>query len=405
MIISCKNKNTDFTIQAPPSKSVYHRELIVRFLSGDTKCLAANEEDNNDIQATKACLRALDEARKNGPKEVILPCKESGSTIRFLIPVAAAYLLGENACSEKLIFQTEGRLFDRPFKELADALAPHGIKIDKEESTRSILVTGHMTAGKYVIDGSVSSQYISGLLMALPIFSKQCEIEVTGEMKSVGYIGLTLDALAKYDMPVTQNGNVFVPAFGGYKGDVSGDFQVEGDWSNGAFLLCLKEWSKIKVEGLNMNSKQGDKAILSFLEYAKKDLITPPDATWDCSDTPDIAPYMAIVAAFFFSKITLIGIGRLRIKESDRVKAVREQLAAIGVRTEETEDTLTIYEYDEWTGEEPIKLSSYNDHRMAMCAVLIAMILKKDVELDNLECLDKSFPEFREIVEQRFYKM
>ena len=401
MIISCKDKNTDFTIQAPPSKSVYHRELIVRFLSGDTNCLSANEEDNNDIKATKACLLALDEAKKNGKKEVILPCKESGSTIRFMIPVAAAYLLGENACSEKLIFQTEGRLFDRPFGELAEALEPHGIKIEKEEATRSIIVTGHMTAGKYVIDGSVSSQYISGLLMALPLFSTQCEIEVTGEMKSVGYIGLTLDALAKYDMSVTQNDNLFVPSYGGYKGDVSGDFRVEGDWSNGAFLLCLAKWSKIKVEGLNMDSKQGDKAILSFLEYAKQ-IPSPPNATWDCSDTPDIAPYMAIVAAFEFSKITLTGIGRLRIKESDRVKAVREQLAAIGVKTEETEDTLTIYEYDVWNHEEPIKLSAYNDHRMAMCAILIAMILKIDIDLDNLECLDKSFPEFREIVEKHF---
>ena len=150
-----------------------------------------------------------------------------------------------------------------------------------------------------------------------------------------------------------------------------------------------------------MDSKQGDKAILSFLEYAKQ-IPSPPNATWDCSDTPDIAPYMAIVAAFEFSKITLTGIGRLRIKESDRVKAVREQLAAIGVKTEETEDTLTIYEYDVWNHEEPIKLSAYNDHRMAMCAILIAMILKIDIDLDNLECLDKSFPEFREIVEKHF---
>ena len=404
MIISRKNNPLDFTIQAPPSKSIYHRELIVRFLSGDTKCLTEKAADNDDIKATKACLRSLDNAKKQHPKEAILPCKESGSTIRFLIPVAAAFLLGEDRCSEKLIFRTEGRLFDRPFGELAEAMAPHGIRIEKEEGTRSIIVTGNMSAGTYVIEGSVSSQYISGLLMALPIFTEQSLVEVTGEMKSVGYIGLTMDALAKYNAPVKQTNNIFIPSCGGYHGDIAGDFQVEGDWSNGAFLLCMAEWSKIAVEGLNPESGQGDRAILDFLEYAKE-IPHPAHPTWDCTDTPDIAPYMAIVSPFFFGHITLTGIGRLRIKECDRVKAVREQLAAIGVRTEETEDSLTIYEYDDWQElAEPVKLSSYNDHRMAMCAILIAVILRIEVDIDNVECLNKSFPEFQDVIEREFRK-
>lgn len=399
MIISGKGRRLDFTIDAPPSKSVYHRELICRFLSGDTDCLKEDISDNNDIKATKSCLRSMHEARGNSTAEAVLHPGESGSTIRFLIPVAAAYLLGENKCSEKIIFRTEGRLFDRPFGELADAMRPHGISIDKEAATRSIIVSGTMTPGKYVIDGSVSSQYISGLLMALPLFGEQSTIEVTGQMKSIHYIELTLDALSKYSTPAKQEGNTFVPSFGGYKGDISGDFKVEGDWSNGAFLLCLALWSNIKVTGLNEDSRQGDKAIVDFIRYAEK---IPSDypSTWDCSDTPDIAPYMAVVSAFYFGKMILTGIGRLRIKESDRVKAVREQLAAIGVKTEETEDTLTIYEYDAPAEghAEPVKLSSYNDHRMAMCAILIAVILKIEIEIDDIKCLDKSFPEFQEII-------
>lgn len=393
MIISGKGRRLDFTIDAPPSKSVYHRELICRFLSGDIKCLAEDQGDNNDIRATKSCLRSLFDARNASSEEAVLHPGESGSTIRFLIPVAAAYLLGENKCSRKIIFRTEGRLFDRPFGELADAMAPHGILIEKDASTRSIEVTGTMNAGRYVIDGSVSSQYISGLLMALPLFSSQSTIEVTGQMKSIHYIELTLDALSKYDTPASRDGNIFTPSFGGYKGDISGDFKVEGDWSNGAFLLCLKRFSDIKVKGLDKGSRQGDKAIVDFLEFADGN----DSGSWDCTDTPDIAPYMATVAPFLFDRITLTGIGRLRIKESDRVKAVREQLAAIGVRTDETEDSLTVCRYA-GTAPEKISLSSYNDHRMAMCAILIAVILQTEVEIDNVECLNKSFPEFQAII-------
>lgn len=395
MKISGKGRRLNFTIDAPPSKSVYHRELICRFLSGDTKCLADDPNDNNDIKATKSCLKSLFDARDASASEAVLHPGESGSTIRFLIPVAAAFLLGENKCSERVVFKTEGRLFDRPFEELADAMKPHGISIDKEEATRSIIVTGTMTPGKYVIDGSVSSQYISGLLMALPLFSSESTIEVTGQMKSVHYIELTLDALNKYATPAAWEGNVFTPSFGGYKGDISGDFKVEGDWSNGAFLLCLKKWSDIEVKNLDLNSRQGDKAIVDFLHFAEEK--HSGNVTWDCTDTPDIAPYMAVVAPFLFDEITLTGIGRLRIKESDRVMAVREQLLSIGVKTTETEDTLTVYKF-EGASPEVVSLSSYNDHRMAMCAILIAVILQTEVELDNTECLNKSFPEFQEII-------
>ena len=393
MILSAKNRELDFTISAPPSKSVYHRELIVRFLCGDKAHIEADPSGNNDIRATRACLRSLRDAKAG--EEVVLPCGESGSTLRFMIPVAAAFLLRKGSeIASKIVFTTEGRLFDRPVKELAEALASHGIAISKDDASRSLIVTGSMTSGRYTIDGSVSSQYISGLLMALPLFPDKSSIEVTDGIKSARYIDLTVDALTKYSAPVTREGDTFYPSFGGYHGDVSGDFTVEGDWSNGAFLLCLERFSDIKVEGLDPSSKQGDKAIVDFLKFADAN----DSGSWDCSDTPDIAPYMAIVAPFLFDELTLTGIGRLRIKESDRVMAVREQLSAIGVRTEETEDTLTIYRAPSSSVTPPVKLLSYNDHRMAMCAVLIAVILKTDIDIDDIKCLDKSFPEFQEII-------
>ncbi|MBR6483865.1 MAG: hypothetical protein IKT14_02495, partial [Clostridiales bacterium] len=155
---------------------------------------------------------------------------------------------------------------------------------------------------------------------------------------------------------------------------------------------------KVAFSGHNLTFPYADKAIVDFLKLTKEH--EGDGITWDCKDTPDIAPYMAVMAPFYFGKITFTGTGRLRIKESDRVKAVREQLAAIGVRTEETEDTLTVFGYEKSPLKEPIALSSYHDHRMAMCAILIAVILKADVDIDDINCLDKSFPAFREITER-----
>ncbi|MBQ1488585.1 MAG: hypothetical protein IIZ41_07480 [Lachnospiraceae bacterium] len=422
MNLCFENKTIDFSIDAPASKSIAHRELIVRFLCGDRANLSPEQSDNEDILATKACLSALDKAIRNASEEkntedVILFCNESGSTLRFMIPVAAAFLLGSHRLTgvREIIFETKGRLFDRPVKELQDALFPHGITIRKEESTRRILVSGSMTPGEYTIDGSVSSQYISGLLMALPLLDAPSTICIFNELKSVHYLKLTEDALSKYDNPVCLKENVYSVDAPGYRKFPSKELNVEGDWSNGAFLLCLKLFSDITVNNLNYSSRQGDIAILDFLKQTDGiDYHNGPavkETTVNCNDTPDIAPYMACVAPFFFEKTVLSGIGRLRIKESDRVKAVREQLDAFHVKTEESEDTLIIYgssyyprngESAESFGSSPVVLSSYHDHRMAMCAVLLGVIHRKNVEIDDINCLNKSFPEFISVIETCF---
>ena len=396
MKINFADNKLQGTIQAPPSKSIYHRELIVRFLCGDRDNLEVLPGDNDDVQATKACLKALKEAADGTNKgDVILPCNESGSTIRFMIPVASAFLLRDGAkVSSKLVFTTKGRLCDRPLGELADAMAPHGISITKNMEDRTVIVEGTMTSGTYTIDGSVSSQYISGLIMALPLFGDESKIDVTGGIKSVHYIELTENVLRKYGCGIKRVDDTYLPEAGGYKTKPTDDFQVEGDWSNGAFLLCLKEFTGIEVTNLNPDSAQGDKAIVDFLKAVEDS--KGGEVTFDCADIPDIAPYMAVLAAFKTSKTTLTSTGRLRIKESDRSKAVCEQLAAIGVKTEENEDSIVIYAYEN-TAPSDIILESYHDHRMAMCAVLIAAALKTCVEIDEIDCMNKSFPELREL--------
>ena len=407
MRIACRNLNLD--IKAPLSKSVYHRELIINYLLGARgSFLEESPDDNDDIRATKACLRALE---NNDSDTVVLNCNESGSTLRFMIPVA---LSCKSEKVKTLVFRTKGRLIERPIKELADCLAPFGVTITKNAEANEITVTGNIEPGRYVIDGSVSSQYISGLLMALSSFDKGSTVEVTGGIASVHYIELTVDALSKYGINIVREDDTFkVPA----KTETSipdGSFEVEGDWSNGAFLLCLGSLIRggsAKVSGLNMESVQGDRAIMRFLMLAgisylvegntvfvQDSLINPirPSIEMDCSDIPDIVPYMAVTGAFRAYKTVLKGIKRLRIKESDRAKAVTDMLTAIGANVTLEEDTITI-EYIDKTADD-IVLTSSGDHRMAMAAVLCAAATGKDIELDNIDCLDKSFPEFRKIL-------
>ena len=407
MRIACRNLNLD--IRAPLSKSVCHRELIINFLLGARgDFLEESPDDNDDIRATKACLRALED---EDSETIILNCNESGSTLRFMIPAALAC---KSRSVKTLVFKTKGRLIERPIKELADCLAPFGVTITKNADANEISVTGNIDSGRYVIDGSVSSQYISGLLMALSCFDKESVVEVTGGIASVHYIELTTDALSKYGINVVREGDTFKIPAKTQTAVPDGNFEVEGDWSNGAFLICLGSLihgGSAKVTGLNMQSVQGDRAIMRFLMLAgisylveddtvfvQDSLINPvrPSIEIDCSDIPDIVPYMAVVGAFRAQKTVLKGIKRLRIKESDRAKAITEMLKAIGGNVTLEEDSITI-EYIDKVADD-IVLTSSGDHRMAMAAVLCAAATGKDIELDNIDCLDKSFPEFRKIL-------
>lgn len=400
----------ELAIKAPPSKSIFHRELIVNYILGARGgYLDVCDGDSNDIRATKDCLKAIDAV--TGSEDIVLPVQESGSTLRFMIPVALALTGGRN----RLLFKTEGRLIQRPLEELSACLAEHGITISKDMSSSVVTVEGHLTPGRYVIDGSVSSQYISGLLMALSLFDEPSSVEVTGRMSSVHYIELTTGVLAKYGVDVTLADTTYTVPGRPQGIALTGDFEVEGDWSNGAFLLCLGSLKNegVKVEGLNAGSLQGDRKITEFLAGLNieisdnsgilgtvRDGHSVPEITMQCDDIPDIVPYMAVTGAFYAAKTVLNGTSRLRIKESDRVRAVTDMLACCGIRAESDEDSITVYGIDPANVPGTIELTSSGDHRMAMCAVLLAEGLGREITIDDITCLDKSFPAFRETVER-----
>ena len=409
-MITIRPSGKELAIKAPPSKSIFHRELIVNYILGARGgYLDVCEGDSNDIKATKDCLKAI--GGITGTEDVILPVQESGSTLRFMIPVALALTGGRN----RLIFKTEGRLIQRPLEELSDCLSVHGITISKDTAASAVTVEGQLNPGRYVIDGSVSSQYISGLLMALSFFDTPSEVEVTGKTSSVHYIELTTGVLAKYGMDIALSGNIYTVPGRSHDLTLTGDLEVEGDWSNGAFLLCLGSLKKngVKVEGLKADSLQGDRKITEFLRGLGIDVTgngsvletvrndhSVSEITMQCDDIPDIVPYMAVTGAFYAKKTVLQGTSRLRIKESDRVKAVTEMLVSCGIRAEADDDSIIVYGIDRSGVPEKIELTSSGDHRMAMCAVLLAEGLDHEIGIDDITCLDNSFPAFRETVER-----
>lgn len=412
MRIFCKN--LDLSIKAPPSKSVFHRELIVNYILGRRgDYLNTDEADNDDIRATKSCLRTLENADSD---TLVMDCNESGSTLRFMIPVALAV---KPSAVSKLVFKTKGRLIERPLEELADCLAPFGVAISKNFEKNEIEVTGGLKPGNYRIDGSVSSQYISGLLMALSSFGEESLVEVTGGTASVHYIELTTSVLSEYGINVERLEDTYkIPAHSQAGITHAGDFNIEGDWSNGAFLLCLGSLIRggsVHVSGLRTDSVQGDKEILGFLQMAgipyEEDggVITTRDASGTdavdeiricCEDIPDIVPYMAVTGAFRARRTILSGIKRLRIKESDRAAAITEMLSVLGGNVTLLEDSITIEYIDKNKIPDEIVLTSSGDHRMAMAAVLCSAASGKAIELDDVNCLDKSFPEFRKVLQK-----
>ena len=407
----------DFTV--PPSKSVVHRNLIVQFLraiqtSGEHGLSAVPEpvegpqpNDNDDICATRACLRALYEGSQNDEEIIYMPCNESGSTLRFMISVGAAFLnyMGL-AQKKKLVFLPKGRLIERPLEQLIVCLAKRGVDVVVDKTAGTVTVSGILTPGCFEIEGNVSSQYISGLLMAQIVLTG-FSVELKGELESKGYVELTKQVIEKY----TKAG---VPEA------LEGPLQnsPEGDWSSAAFLLCLGALtpnSQVILHGLNKSSAQKDKIILEILEQlgvhaswngdtvslSSERSAAPATLELDATDYPDIVPYIAIVAAAFTKETKIKNISRLHFKECDRVKAIIQTLAAVGVYAVEKDGTLIIQNQN-WQNkksDEAIEIKTFGDHRIAMTAALVAAWTGRPVLIDNKECVNKSFPGLWEIIE------
>ena len=384
----------DFTV--PPSKSVVHRNLIVQFLRAaldgqlnQTKAFLWEPEqtDNDDICATRACLKALYEGSQNEEEIIYMPCNESGSTLRFMISVGAAFLnyMGL-AQKKKLVFLPKGRLIERPLEQLIVCLSKRGVDVVVDKAAGTVTVSGMLTPGCFEIEGNVSSQYISGLLMAqivLPGFS----VELKGELESKGYVDLTKRVVKENGIP------------------------NEGDWSSAAFLLCLGVLtpnSQVILHGLNKSSAQKDKIILEILEQlgvhaswngdtvslSSERSESPSTLELDATDYPDIVPYIAIVAAAFTKETKIKNIGRLHFKECDRVEAIIQTLDAVGVSAVEQDSTLIIQNQNcqNKKSDVVIEIKTFGDHRIAMTAALVAAWTGRPVLIDNKECVNKSFP-------------
>ena len=359
-------------IQVIPSKSQAHRLLICAAFA-DSPTFLRCSQTNRDIEATAACLNALGagitrtsegyqvEPIREYPETAVLPCGESGSTLRFLLPIAGA--MGVDAT-----FQMEGRLPQRPLSPLWEEMERMGCALSRPTAD-TLRVTGKLRFGEYVIDGGVSSQYITGLLFAIQIIPGFSTLTVTGKLESAPYVEMTKAALALFQAPEFHS---------------PGQIDVEGDWSNGAFWLAAKTLgSELNVLGLDPDSPQGDRAAAFLLKQLKNHIVI------DAADIPDLVPVLAVTAAANQGAV-FQNIGRLRLKESDRVASVIAMIEALGGKAEATADTLTV----QGTGLTGGTVDAVNDHRIAMSAAVAATVSTQPVEILGAQCVEKSYPSF-----------
>lgn len=379
------------TVAAIASKSMAHRLMICAALA-DKPTDVVCHTSSRDIEATKACLAAIKEGKKP------LPCGESGSTLRFLLPVVAALGLDTE-------FYMEGRLPERPLAPLDEELTKHGAILQKDGAV--LRVSGQLTAGEYCLPGNVSSQYISGLLFALPLLGKPSTLTVTGKVESEPYIQMTLHALRQFGIHIIIEENVYhIPACG-YESP--GKAYVEGDWSNAAFWLCAGALTgPVTVTGLDANSLQGDKAVLEILKQfgavceqtGNSFTVSPAPLRAidiDAAAIPDLVPVLSVVAAKAEGTTHIYNAGRLRLKESDRIETVCRLLHDLGGHVKETDDGLVI------TGGEPLQggtVDSCNDHRIAMAAAVASCLCQNPLTITGAEAVSKSYPHFWDDLEK-----
>ena len=366
------------TVTPPPSKSQAHRLLICAALAGEGSVIH-NLADSQDIRATRRCLAELTTDRRTLPE---LDCGESGSTLRFLIPLALALRGGG-------VFTGHGRLMERPQKPYFDLFDEKGVRYEQKDGV--LTVEGRLTPGEYRLPGNVSSQFFTGLLLALPLLDGPSVIIPTTPLESEGYIGMTLDAMHEFGVDIASTRSL-PPHYliSGGRRYQRAEVTVEGDWSQAAFWYaanCLG--CTVDVRGVSQYSTQGDRVI----ESCCLELSQPGDTEIDMSGCPDLAPPVATAAAVRQGTTRLVNAGRLRIKESDRLAAITAALNALGARVTEHPDSLTIYGRDGLTGG---TVDCCNDHRIAMMAAIAATRCREPVTLLGAECVAKSYPDFWE---------
>ncbi|MBR3741564.1 MAG: 3-phosphoshikimate 1-carboxyvinyltransferase [Clostridia bacterium] len=377
-------------VTAPPSKSHVHRLLIAAALCGKRQETAIRcPGKNEDIAATIHCLRALNtEIERNGERYTVcrrvslfsmapsdsLDCGESGSTLRFLLPLCSA---GRHP----VLLTGRGRLPSRPNGPLLEALRAHGAKIDGD--FLPLTVNGGLQPGDFSLPGNISSQYFTGLLFVLPLLSGDSTLIYTSPLESMPYVDLTLSVLRRFGTRIEDMENGWrIP--GNQRYISPGTVEAEGDWSAAAFWLGANSLgSAVAVAGLNRSSCQGDKAIEKLLSQIGGEI--------DVTDTPDLMPILSAVAAALPGKTTrIIGAARLRLKESDRIYAMAQTILALGGNAEELPDGLVIHGTKLQGG----TVNGQNDHRVVMSAAVAATACEGPVTILSAEAVNKSYPHF-----------
>lgn len=393
-------------ISAIASKSAAHRLLIcAAFADRETRIRC--DEINEDICATVRCLSALGAVIvREAPyyrvspvrtlqKNALLDCGESGSTMRFLVPLAC--MLGADAS-----FLMAGRLPQRPLSPLREELERGGI-VFSEIGSNPLVSRGQLSTTEFTISGGVSSQFISGLLFALAVSGKQGLIHMEGKLESAPYLDLTADALRQFGVRV-QRSDSLIELRENHGLHSPGEVFVEGDWSNAAFPLCMGAIGThaITVRGLSADSRQGDRAIVALLarfgaKVEKNDdgyTVSPAPLHGieiDASQIPDLVPVLSTVASVAEGKTVIYNASRLRIKESDRLQSVAALLSNLGAKIRETEDGLILEGVSSLCGG---SVSAFGDHRIAMSAAVASLVSASPVTLDGAEAVAKSYPDF-----------
>ena len=393
-------------VHIPASKSQAHRMLLCAAM-GENEVTLRCRGLSKDILATVACLKALG-ASVDAEGEVLhlrpvsapppglclLPCGESGSTLRFLLPLVGA--LGASA-----VFEREGRLPERPIEPLRRELCRNGMDIRSDGARLSC--SGQLRPGAFSLPGNISSQYISALLMTLPLLEGESTLHMEGALESAAYVAMTEEVLRLGGVQTEKTGAGYrIP--GGQHCRFAPELSVEGDYSNAAFFLCAGALSErgIRVTGLDPQSRQGDRAIVPLLEEMGAQVASDGSSvtvkraalhgiTIDASPIPDLIPVLSVVAAAASGETRVIHAQRLRLKESDRLHSTTQMLRALGAEAEELPDGLVIRGGRTLAGG---TVDACGDHRIAMSAAVAGGICRGAVTICGSECVQKSYPDF-----------
>lgn len=393
-------------VHIPASKSQAHRMLLCAAM-GENEVTLRCRGLSKDILATVACLKALG-ASVDAEGEVLhlrpvsapppglclLPCGESGSTLRFLLPLVGA--LGASA-----VFEREGRLPERPIEPLGRELCRNGMDIRSDGARLSC--SGQLRPGAFSLPGNISSQYISALLMTLPLLEGESTLHMEGALESAAYVAMTEEVLRLGGVRTEKTGYGYrIP--GGQRCRFAPELSVEGDYSNAAFFLCAGALSErgIRVTGLDPQSRQGDRAIVPLLEEMGAQVASDGSSvtvkrdalhgiTIDASPIPDLIPVLSVVAAAASGETRVIHAQRLRLKESDRLHSTTQMLRALGAEAEELPDGLVIRGGRTLAGG---TVDACGDHRIAMSAAVAGGICRGAVTICGSECVQKSYPDF-----------